>query len=44
MFSNVSKLKKKKIPFIQLTIPESSIQEAKIQSLGNVPKEKKRKH
>jgi hypothetical protein len=32
---------KKKFPSIQLTISESSIQEAEIQSLGNVPKEKK---
>jgi hypothetical protein len=35
--------KKKKIPSIQLTIPESSIQKAEIQSLGNVPIEKKKK-
>jgi hypothetical protein len=42
MFSNVPK-SKKKIPSIQLTIPESSIQEAEIQSLENVPIEKKRK-
>jgi hypothetical protein len=39
----IPKSKKKKIPSIQLTILEFSIQEAKIQSLGNVPIEKKRK-
>jgi hypothetical protein len=33
----------KKIPSIQLTIPKSSIQEAEIQSLENVPIEKKKK-
>jgi hypothetical protein len=42
MFSNILK-SKKKFPSIQLTILESSIQEAKIQSLENVSKEKKRK-
>jgi hypothetical protein len=40
MFSNVSKLKKKFL-FIQLTILESSIQKAEIQSLENVPIKKK---
>jgi hypothetical protein len=42
IFNNILKSKKKFL-FIQLTISESSIQEAKIQSLGNVSKEKKRK-
>jgi hypothetical protein len=34
---------KKNFPPFNSPIPESSIQEAEIQSLGNVPKEKKKK-